>query len=277
MSLKPYITKTWAVIRRILWYKSIVLGIVLVLLFLFILALQSVYVQTYLAQIASKEISKTLKFPISIKFLKIDWFDQIQLKQVRVKDRKDNSMIYVENLTLNYRLFDLMKDGNIYVEDAILDSANINLIDYPDSLGGMNIDEFILAIDNSPADTTKKISAGSRFNIKQIELRRSYFSFNKPLAARIDHSGFDQNHFAFDNLNGDVKNFVLVRDTVELDIKNLRGIEPRIKFPIKEITTLFRYHRKGIEFHGLTAHLGNSILSDTILFRFNRPDRKSVV
>jgi hypothetical protein len=190
---------------------------------------------------------------------------------VRIKDRKDSSMIYIENLTLNYHLFELMKGGHIYVEDAILDSANVNLVDYPDSLGGMNIDEFILAIDNSPADTTKKISAGGRFNIKQIELRRSYFSFNKPLAGKIDHDGFDQNHFAFDNLNGDVKNFVLVRDTVELDIKNLRGIEPRIKFPIKEITTFLRYHRKSIEFQGLTARLGNSFLSDTILFRFKRP------
>ncbi len=271
MSIKSTFSKTWAVIRRILWYKSVFVRMVLVLLILLLILLQSVYVQTYLAQIASAKISEILRFPISIQRLEIQWLDQIKLKQVQIKDRRNNSMIYVEGLTLNYDLQNLLQNGNIFVENALLDSANVNLVDYPDSLGGMNIDEFITAIDNSPADTSKKISAGSQFIIGKIDIQRSFFSFHKPLADSIHDGSFDHNHFALNNLQANIKQFVLVRDTVQLDIKNLQAIESNIKFPIKEISTFFRYCRNGLDFQGLTARLGNSVLTDTISFRFKKP------
>ena len=271
MAIKTFISKTWAVIRRILWYKSILVRVILVLILLLILALQSTYIQTYLAQIASEKISAILKFPISIKQLEIQWLDQVKLKEVQVKDRKNNNMIYVQELTLNYGFMSLFKNGNIYVDDALLDSLNVNLVDYPDSLGGLNIEEFISAIDDSPADTSKKISAGNQFVVHKILLRRSFFSFTKPLADSLKDNTFDYNHFAFNNLNADITNFLLVSDTVQLDIKNLRGIEPSIKFPVKEISTSFRYFKKGIHFQGLTGRLGNSFLTDTLMFSFKKP------
>jgi hypothetical protein len=269
--MRTILLKTWAATKRILWYKSVVIRIVLLLIIFLVLALQSVYVQTFLAQQASAKISEILKFPISIEKLEIQWLDQIKLKQVRIKDQQHSNMIFVEGLTLNYNLTNLLHNGDIIVEHAILDSANVNLIQYPDSLGGLNIDAFILAIDNSPADTTKKISKGSQFVVKRIDLERSFFSFHKPAEDSMKDERFDYNHFSFNNLQAEVNNFVLVRDTVQFDAKNFRGIEPSIKFPIREITTFFRYCRKGIEFQGLTGRLGNSVLRDTILFRFKKP------
>jgi hypothetical protein len=272
--IKSVLQKSWAFVLRFLWYKSVVIRVLLVLILLLVLALQSVYVQTYLAHLATVELSKALNFPITVQLLEIQWLDQIKLKTVQIKDRQNHNMIFVEELTLNYNFRKLLQDGHIVVEHAEVDSANVNMIQYADSLGGMNLDAFIEAIDDSPADTTKKTSAGSQFIVQQIDLKRSFFSFHEPTADSIKTAGFpnrfDHKHFAFNNLQATVKNFVLVRDTIQLDIKNLQGIEPTIKFPIKEITTFFRYCRKGLEFRGLTARLGNSILRDTILFHYNR-------
>jgi hypothetical protein len=273
--MKNILLKIWPIFKRILWYKSVFVRGTLAVLTLLVLLLQSATVQTFLAQQASAKISEILKFPISIERLEIQWLDQIKLKQVRIKDQQQKNMIFVEGLTLNYHLTKLLQNGNIVVEHALLDSANVNLIQYPDSLGGLNIDAFIAAIDNSPADTTKKISKGSQFIIKSIDLQRSFFSYNN---SEKEHQkdyqkerSFDVNHFAFNNLQAEVKNFVLVRDTIQLDMKEMRGVESNIRFPIREITTFFRYCKKGIELRGLTARLGNSVLKDTILFRFKKP------
>ncbi len=271
---KSVLLKTWAFIRRFLWYKSVVLRVIIVLLLLFVLALQSIYVQTYLAHIATVELSKILRFPITVQLLEIQWLDQIKLKTVQIKDRQNHNMIFVQNLTLNYDLSKLLQDGHIMVEHAVVDSANVNMIAYPDSLGGMNIDAFITAIDDSPADTTKKTTAGSRFIVKEIDLQRSFFSYQD---ARPDSTAksnlpqqFNHKNFSFNHLQASVKNFTVVRDTIQLDIKNLQGLESNIQFPIKEITTFFRYCRKSMEFRGLTARLGNSVLRDTILFNYKR-------
>jgi hypothetical protein len=274
-TIKKILLNTWVVLRRFLWYKSIVIRILFILVVLLVAALQSVYVQTYLAHLAATELSKVLHFPITIQMLEIQWLDQIKLKTVQIKDRQQHNMIFVEGLTLNYNFRELLQDGHIVVEHAVVDSANVNMIDYPDSLGGMNLDAFIAAIDNSPADTTKKTTAGSRFIVQEIDLQRSVFSFDDPTADSMKNTEhqrrFDHKHFVFRNLEAKVKNFTIVRDTIQLDIKGLKGQENNIAFPIHELTTFFRYCRKSMEFRGLTARLGSSVLRDTVLFRYKRP------
>jgi len=268
--IKRKLLRAWLITKKILYVKSIILRVLLLLLAILIIALQSTQVQTWLGRIATDKLSVALNFPISVKQIEIQWLDQIRLKKVQILDRQNNNMIFVDGLTLNYHLQQLLQEGNIFVEYAEVDSANVNLIDLPDSLGGMNIDQFIEAIDNSPADTTKKTNKGMQFIVGEIDLKRSFFSFHKPYADSLKGQ-FDYNHFALNNLQAQVKQLTIVRDTVMMGMKQLRGEETNTKLPIKEITTFFRYCRSGMEFHGLKAHIGESIIRDTLHFQFRRP------
>ncbi|GAB4339563.1 MAG: translocation/assembly module TamB domain-containing protein [Flammeovirgaceae bacterium] len=233
--------------------------------------MQFPFIQTKLGEYGTKELSKSLGYPIVIERIAIDWFDEIKLQGVSIKDPQKKPIIEVNDLRINYRFHTLLKSGNVHLERVTLNSAMITLVQMHDSL---NIDGFINAIDRLTAskDSVEKSSSDGEFQIAKITLRNTRFSYTDPhVSPEADPTIFDPSNFLFNYINADITNFRVMNDTIQMDISGLKTIEEKTSISLTDLTTFLRYCKKGVDLYGISGNLGNSLIRDTIELRYNHP------
>jgi hypothetical protein len=248
-----------------------VFGLFIVLHLAILLVIQFPFVQTKLGEYGTRELSKMLGYPVVIERIAIDWFDEIKLQGVSIKDPQKKPLIEVNDLRVNYRFHTLLKHGNIHLERVTLNGAIVTLVQMQDSL---NIDGFIHAIDRLTAskDTVQKPPSDSEFQIGKITLRNTRFSYTDSyVTPEPDSAVFDPSNFAFNYINADVSNFRVMNDTIQMDISGLKTIEEKTNISLTDLTTFLRYCKKGVDLYGISGNLGNSLIRDTIELRYNDP------
>ena len=237
--------------------------VLLVNLILLLGILQLSVVQTRLGRMLANNVANKTGFVIKIGKLDIRWLDQLILKDVAVLDLSKNEMITVDNILVDYKVSSLLGEKNIIIDKAILDHPNVNLI-ISDSTN-LNITEFI--------DRMRESYSGSGtgkpkpFIIQNAVIQNGKFSYNhinKPFIKE----GFDYNHFGFDSIHTATQNLTVVADTFNLDIESLTATERTSQLPIHSFACDYRLNKSQMQFNGLNADIGSSIINDTLVFSY---------
>ncbi|GAB4467273.1 MAG: translocation/assembly module TamB domain-containing protein [Thermoflexibacter sp.] len=242
----------------------------ILLLFISILGLlQLSIVQTYLARKATNYLTELTGFETSIQKVSIQWLDKAVLKNILIKDRLQNTMIEVDALEVNYSLLGLLQRKDIILDQVGLAGAKVNLINNAQD-SSLNIQEWIDTAfgKGDPNDTT---ISDSKFIIREAYLQNTHFSYQDIRNDSLSKTEFDYFHFQLDSIDAEIENLVAKNDTIEIQINTLSAINPIIDFPIKELRTFFRFCHKSMSFQKLYAHVGNSILRDSLVFRYQDP------
>ncbi|QJW88942.1 translocation/assembly module TamB [Spirosoma taeanense] len=239
------------------------------------LGLQIPAVQTRLAQEVASRMSGKLLFPVSIEGVSIKWFDSLSLKGVRINDREGRPMIQVGRLDANYNLRNLIDSSahNIHLDEVVLYRPHVRMIKNPKT-GDTNLDEFIARIEELTSDPTKPSIPNQNvpFTVAHIHLAEGAYTLEDPREPLMnDRRSFDYNHFTLQNLNADVTNFLVLGDTIALDIKGLSGVDRDSRLKIRHIDTDFLYCNTKMELGKLYAHIGNSIIRNELTFFYDRP------
>lgn len=237
----------------------------LVLLGSIIALIQIPSVQLRLVSKATDYLSKTLKFPLKIEGIHIDWFDQVVLEGVSIKDLQQQKMIYLGEAKVDFVILSLLK-AQINIEKVSLINGQVNLIKYKE--GALNMDDFITALGNlSSGGPPTKDTKSSPFVIPSVELVNMYFSFSDVRKPAIPD--FDHNHFAIDSIYAEVSNLTAVADTFSIDVKNLRAYETHTLLRVHELDVNYMITGNKMEFNHLFAHIGQSKVKDYLCFGFN--------
>ncbi len=252
--------------------KTILYTLVGILLFvvLLVLLVRTSYFQTRLAQHFAPQLSKALGYPIEIDKVKIHFFDEATFEGVRVKDYQGFQMINIAQLDidfdLNHLVFDTLQNQ---LDEARLYRPNVQLV--IDKQGNLNIDEFIRRINKLTASTEPrpKNYRPSPFLIKNASISEGVFTLNdqseKPLR---NPQSFDHYHFTLHELNAELQDFKLIRDTVSFTT-TLRGNERFSHTNIKQLHTKFLICDKQMRFDNLFLHLNNSVIRNQIVMSFD--------
>ena len=240
-----------------------------------LLALQIPAVQTRIVQEAARRLSAKLEFPVSIQHVSIKWFDSLTLSGVRILDREQRPMIDVGRLDIDYDLRNLIDSSahNLHLDEAVLYRPHVRMIKNPRT-GDTNLDEFIARIETLTSDTTKPFVPDQHtpFTIGHIHLIDGAYTLDDPREPYMrDRNSFDYNHFTLRNLTAEVSQFLVLGDTIALDISRLSGIDQRSRLPIRRLDTRFLYCAKKMALDRLYAHIGNSIIRHNITFFYDRP------
>jgi hypothetical protein len=236
-----------------------------ILLVAIIIALQFPSVQTRAAREATDYLSEKLKFPVHVDRVDINWFDVLVLEGVSIKDPKGGQMIYVGKFEVDFRITSLHK-AKVNIDKAVLRNGSVNLKRYAPEWK-ININEFIDAIGSlAKGDTTKQKS--SPFKIDEISIENMAFSYQDDRGP-VDRSGFDHNHFGFDSVYADVSDLLVIADTFQIDIKNLKTKETSILLRVHKINTLYRITSKQMSFENLYAEIGNTKVEDYLAFNYD--------
>jgi hypothetical protein len=254
-------------IRKVFAYT--VTGILFVIISGFLI-LQMPPVQNYLINRYLKDFTKTVGFPTSVESFSMLWFDRLELDGVKVLDPEGNAMIRADNILINFKLSNLFEESDINIDGIFVDSAHVYLtkIEESDSTRNLNINVFINRINQN-------FSSGGgggktpRINIGEAFINQSQFSYINQDQDSI-RNGFDYNHFSLAVDEGQLKSFVALGDTVEFNLKTLIAQDLDTKFSVKQLSTFFRICQTGMEFTGLNLQAGESIVTDTVIFRYGR-------
>ncbi len=265
--------------RRKPWWKlplrwlgrllTLVLSLVLVLALALVILLQSSTFQTYLIKQAFQFISQKLEYRTEISSAYIDlWNSRAYFENLSIRDLQDEQMVFARNLEVDFTYQQLLQNGDIFLDEVILDHATVNLIiDQETEL--LNIDDFIYRIDSLTAPEVRNPDAPpTRFGIHKAEIINSYFGYNDDRQEAVYGEGIDFTHFGIDELNAELEDFSIAGDSIESQIYRLRGYEPNVNFRIDSLTTFFRMTNKGMGFEGLLCRAQNSIIRDNLFFHY---------
>lgn len=97
------------------------------------IALQTRPVKNKIASIAESQLNKTLNAEVSIGRIEGDFFTNIYLKDISLKqNNRQDTLAIVPEIKLSYRLLALLQ-GTISIKSVVLENPYLSLVQYPDS------------------------------------------------------------------------------------------------------------------------------------------------
>jgi hypothetical protein len=253
------------------WLKKILLyGIYFLLLFavLSFTLLQIPSVQENLVNRVTSSFSKVSGFEITYESIYLVWYDRLEIEGLVIKDPAQNRMIEAGKLQVNFSLATLFENKDVNIDGVMLEAGKVNLVKIPtsDSTRDLNINLFI-------SEINKQLASGSgqggtaKVNIGEIVIHQTEFRLNDPLKDSLKNA-FDYNHILLQIDEAEANNFNVIGDTIQFNMNSLIAEEKNCHLPIHNLTTFFRLSQNSMEFLGLNARLGESKISDTLIFKY---------
>ncbi len=256
-------------IRSVLAYT--VTGILFLVISGFLI-LQIPPVQNYFIGKFLKDFTQITGFTTTVESFRMLWFDRLELQNVSVYDPANNQMIKAREILINFELSQLWENRKVNIDGVFVDSAHVFVtrIDESDTSRDLNMNVFIYRINQGYSSGSRGGRKNPpRINIGEAFVNRSQFTYVNQDRDSVA-SGFDYNHFSLSVDEGQLSSFVILGDTTEFHVSTLIAEDLRSKFQVKQISTFFRVCQKSMEFIGLNVQAGESVVSDTVIFTYDR-------
>lgn len=233
-------------------------------------AVQGYFIKRYLGN-----FSHVTGFRTSVEEFELLWFDRLQLDSVSIYDPENNRMIGAKKILINFKLENLFEQSDINIDGVYLEQAHVYLtrIQETDTSDNLNINVFVHQI-NEHYGGSAAGGRSPRINIGEAVLEKSLFSYVDQKRDSVKN-GFNYNHFTLDVNESQLQNFLIQGDTTQFRVNTLLATDRQTKFSIRELSTFFRLSQRSMEFLGLNLRAGESVISDTIIFRFNGQEQLS--
>ena len=259
--IKQYITKIIKVISWVFVALFIIFSIVAV-------SLQFPYFQTKAVNKISAILSKKLEIPIEVASVSISWFDEINLNKVSVRDNDKDTLIYINELSLNYKFTSLFSKESTRFDHASIHNANVYL--QKNAPGNqMNISYFVRQLKKLLVKKPSEKKANPKpFIIESVRLKDSQFSLNDHEEDTI-RDRWDYRHFTLKDINAEIKNLSVRQDTFSIDIKQLSCYDSVTKFKVHELNTSYSISQKVMDFEDLVVKAGKSSFNNELTFYYD--------
>jgi hypothetical protein len=254
-------------IRKIIAYTVTSIGFFLISAFL---TLQIPAVQEYLIGRYLGSFSSAIGFKSSIASFRLLWFDRLELEGLTVLDPESHEMITARKLLVNFKLSQLLSNGDVNIDGVAVTDARVYLTYIPegDTSTNLNITMFLDRINEQFASSESGTGRTPRVNIGEAIISESKFTYVDQERDSIKH-GFNYNQFSFDINEAQLQNFLILGDTTQFNIKTLLARDPKSGLSIKEFTTFFHLSQTSMQFRDLNAKINDSFIGDSIIFKFN--------
>lgn len=231
------------------------------MLLILIIVLQIPAVQTSLAKYASRKFSEAINFKIEIDKLTVNWFDQVVLEHLSVRDENDKMLFKANDVQINYDLIAIINE-DLRINHAIVDSLNFELGYHASDT--LNITVFINRIKGL---SEPKEENNTFFKVDHIELNNSSFHYQID-SSRLRSRRFNVRNFRLDKLNAYLNDLEIKNDTFQLNINELAAFNVGTGTTIDKLRTNFLITSKGMRFDSLDVALGNSQVEGDLIFNY---------
>ncbi|OHX66237.1 translocation/assembly module TamB domain-containing protein [Flammeovirga pacifica] len=229
------------------------------------------FVQTAVIHKITEKVSKQFNHPTTIKSVKLDWFDRWRLQKVQILDLDSVPLIAVEEVSLNFSFINLLynQDRYIHIEDAVLTGANVEMI-MDSRLDSMNnMTRWIRHLAGDPKgihryDITEPGETHILF--ENVQLINARYVLNNPFVPHREAGKFDVTDMEFLNIDANVSQLRIDKDTIAMKIEGLHAFESRSRIRIKDMDADFGISTTGLILKNLYGKLGSSFINGEIAF-----------
>ncbi|MEP0274088.1 translocation/assembly module TamB domain-containing protein [Ekhidna sp.] len=230
-----------------------------------LLLLQLQPIQTFLAQKVLQSISSKTDHEITINKIKISWLDRASLEDVFIRDLQNDTLLYAQNLMVNYEVWDLINGEYLNIEEVESKELRLKLTKY-DSASKINLSQFIDAL-----KTDAKKDKSKFLNIEEVSLS------NLQLSLEDRSKKHNVNKLDFSNLNFIIPDFTMSMLSVKTDtiigsIMQMRGYELNSNFIVKDFSTVFRVSNQSLSVNDLDFVTPTSHITDSLEFFYSGLD-----
>lgn len=244
-------------IKKSLKYFIIFIGIIITLPTLLYLILRIPEVQTFAVRRITSHFSNEIKSTISVGRVEYIFFNKLNISDLLIEDKHNDTLIYSQKLSLSIRRIDI-KNKAFWLGKVELTNPVVSFV--TDSTGEMNLTWYLNML-KTPGDTLKK--SKSAFTIDQINLNNARFSLiNK--TAHKSKTLIDFNNLRLAGINGSLENFKVRDDTTSFEIYDL-GFRESNGFLVKKISSKIAFANQNILFNSFYLNSDRSILNVTRL------------
>ncbi len=239
------------------------------------IAFQFPAVQTYATQKVVKVLSNKLGYHISVQRINIKWLDAISLEGVSIRDTDHQPMIDVGRLDVDFNVWAIVKNAahEIHLDEVNLYRPEVRLV--KTQAGDLNMDGFIARINAlaNSGDTTGYVPDHNiPFTIGKASLTDGTLHYDDPREPYDRKSDvFDYYHFELQQLNAQLKDFLVLGDTIKFEANDLNTIDRQSSLKVHDLDTRFLYCAKKTELGALSAYIGGSYLTDYLSFNYDHP------
>ena len=240
----------------------------LILLFITSIIISIPAVQTKIINRISDTAFNKINHNLDLEYINIRWFDTVLIQGLSVYDTKNKKMIRAERIILDFKLAALITQNSINLDKVILQGTTVEMLkNAPDNLFNLNF--FIDEIKANLIKKKKKKNA-KIFNADKIILTDSKFKIYRDDKDPITHR-FDQYHFILQNIDANLRNFVLQKGNVAFTVEELQCVDSATGFDVKELKAKFLYTRQSMVFQNMDLKAGNSSISQSMVFNYLQP------
>ncbi len=267
MKSKITIAPALRVLKKVLfWGATAIVTLALAI----ILLLQVPWVQNSIKDYVLETLYEQTGQQVYLKNVKIKWFDQVLLRDLRVEDYKGQTLLKTSEMEVNYQISNLLVENHLYLDDAFLSKGELNLVKYDDSLA-VNILEFIEGIKSlkSSQQVADSLKKPLKISITQIELEQFKVGYDNQQVVQADEQYVDLAHFDFMINQAGFYKFDIKKDTITTVVSYLIGEELNTKFQIREFQSLFRLTNKDITLSDLFLKTPHSVVKEKLVLSYD--------
>lgn len=225
--------------------------------------LQTPRVQTWLAQRAAAYLSAELKTKVTVGKVSIRFVKSVLLKDLYIEDLHHDTLLFAKELLVNIRDFKYSKQ-NLVVSEFKLDSANFYLTRYQGERHD-NI-QFLSDYFSSGTDT---VAGTSKWKIKLEKIRLQHVTFRHDVQDdSLQREGVDFAHLHVKDINGELDNISILKDSIFLTIHKLR-FRDRSNFELTELSTEAKIAPDEMRLNRLVIRTPYTDLHTDLIFRYD--------
>lgn len=248
---------------------KIVLGLFLFLFLVFaavFVAIRLPGVQTRVAQEVAAYLSKATKHEVSVGRIDIEFFSNVVLEQLQVKDNHEQELFYVGRAVANIDAFSIFNPNNLSIGTLELQEPRANLVKY-EGADSLNLTSFIKAMQDLFVKDTTKASKPFQFELGELVIQNGSFTYDDFNFPRAEY-GMDYRHLAITNLNGRFDEIQL-EDTLKVRVTGLQALEKNSGTNLHNLDTRMTYASTFWEWDALDLQVNESNLQNHVRFDYS--------
>lgn len=233
---------------------------ILIFILFFVFAIRSSFIQTHVGGYATSYLSKVLKAELYVGAVDIALFDKIYIKNVTINDRKNNQLLFIEELKIEMDQNALFKE-EVILSKVLLNGGKLNI--NRDAQNGVANFQFLIDYFASESDEPSKKGT---FKIQQLQIDDLAFSYDN-MGAENRGYGVDFNHLELNGFGLLLNDFFLDGSDISANIEGLRFLE-KSGLELSDMSTMLHISNQQIKLSGLKLSTKQSVI-DIPLFELN--------
>lgn len=250
--------------KTFFWIFTTIVTLLLILLLL----LQTRFFQNQIADWSIKEINSLTGHTTKFTNIEIKWFDYLKIKGLELSDYKGNRMIHASTLTVDYKLAELVVDGNLQFDAVTIEDGGLRVRKYDDTLN-LNLIEYINVLRKLAGKPTDSLRKPPEIHFGKVWLDNFQFLYDNQARDSLTAGLFDYGHFLLEVPSASINDFIVYGDTIEASISNLSASDPASGLTVTRLQAQFRISNSGLDLDRMLLETPHSLVRESLHLQFS--------